>query len=257
MILISAALLVLPSVGQAQDRAMTPVSEEAQGLQVSSVQGKLVVTNAAHNTPILPPQKSPSPQPVVARPVVTQQTLDDAMPEDIQVLVDTIATNHGVDPRLVAAVMKVESNYNQFARSSKGALGLMQLIPATGERFGVRNFFDPAQNIEGGVRYLKFLAEKFGAHNLDLQLAAYNAGENLVARLGRVPQIRETVDYVRKIRTIYKPEKDPAESLVVREEPVAAKPAPSPSPAPKPAGIIYSSVNERGVTRFSNIGPPN
>jgi soluble lytic murein transglycosylase-like protein len=81
----------------------------------------------------------------------------------------------------------------------------MQLIPETGRRFGVRDFFDPAQNIEGGVRYLKFLSDKFGAANLDLQLAAYNAGENLVERLGRVPAIRETRDYVRKIRNIYKP----------------------------------------------------
>ena len=123
-----------------------------------------------------------------------------AMPEHIQALVNSISRTHGVDPRLVAAVMKVESNYNRLARSSKGALGLMQLIPATGQRFGVRDFFDPAQNIEGGVRYLKFLSDKFGAHNLDLQLAAYNAGENLVERLGRVPRIQETVDYVRKIK---------------------------------------------------------
>jgi hypothetical protein len=85
-----------------------------------------------------------------------------------------------VDPRLVAAVMKVESNYNRWARSPKGALGLMQLIPATGKGLA-SSFFDPAQNIEGGVRYLKFLSEKF-AHNLDLQLAAYNAGENVVER---------------------------------------------------------------------------
>ena len=82
----------------------------------------------------------------------------------------------------------------------------MQLIPATGQRFGVQDFFDPAQNIEGGVRYLKFLSDKFGAHNLDLMLAAYNAGENAVERFGRVPRIRETIDYVRKVRSIYKPE---------------------------------------------------
>ena len=127
------------------------------------------------------------------------------MPEYIQSLVDSISRTHDVDPALVAAVMKVESNYNRWARSSKGALGLMQLIPATGQRFGVQDFFDPAQNIEGGVRYLKFLSDKFGAHNLDLLIAAYNAGENAVERVGRVPQIRETIDYVRKVRSIYKP----------------------------------------------------
>jgi soluble lytic murein transglycosylase-like protein len=151
--------------------------------------------------------------------------------------------------------MKVESNYNSRARSSKGALGLMQLIPATGARFGVRDFFDPAQNIEGGVRYLKFLSDKFGAHNLDLQLAAYNAGENLVERLGRVPQIRETVDYVRKIRRIYKPENGPKTASAPVDAQTAA--APAPPPPPKPPSIIYSSVDDRGVTRFSNMGPPN
>jgi len=130
----------------------------------------------------------------------------------------------------------------------------MQLIPETGRRFGVREFFDPAQNIEGGVRYLKFLSDKFGAHNLDLQLAAYNAGENLVERLGRVPQIKETIDYVRKIKKIYNPDHAPktAQAPVVTQ--TAAAPAP---PPPRPPAIIYSKVDDRGVIRFSNMGPPN
>jgi soluble lytic murein transglycosylase-like protein len=243
MILISAALLDLPLSAQAQDRAVTPISDAAQGLQVSAVQGKLVVTNAAHNPPLLQQAES----------VPVRQSLDNGIPEHIQSLVDSISTTHGVDPRLVAAVMKVESNYNRWARSPKGALGLMQLIPATGQRFGVRDFFDPAQNIEGGVRYLKFLSNKFGAHNLDLQLAAYNAGENLVERLGRVPRIQETVDYVRKIRKIYKPENEPKIASTAKA-PTAAAPAP---PPPKPPAMIYSSVDERGVIHFSNTGPPN
>jgi soluble lytic murein transglycosylase-like protein len=244
MILVSAALLwSLPLTVRAQDRAVTPTSNAAQGLQVSAVQGKLVVTNTAHNPPLQ-----------TSRPVSLRQIPDTVMPEHIQTLVESISKTHGVDPQLVAAVMKVESNYNPWARSSKGALGLMQLIPATGERFGVRNFFDPAQNIEGGVRYLKFLSDKFGAHNLDLQLAAYNAGENLVERLGRVPQIRETVDYVRKIKTIYKPENGPKSAPASGVTQTAAAPAP---PPPKPPAVMYSSVDERGVTRFSNMGPPN
>src|SRR6266550_3913880 len=117
-------------------------------------------------------------------------------------LVDTIASNHGVDPALVRAVMKTESNFDRWARSPKGAQGLMQLIPATARRFGVRDSFDPEQNVEGGVRYLKFLLQKFNG-NLDLSLAAYNAGENLVEKLGRIPAIPETTNYVRKIRAIY------------------------------------------------------
>jgi hypothetical protein len=151
--------------------------------------------------------------------------------------------------------MKVESNYNRWARSPKGALGLMQLIPETGARFGVRDFFDPAQNIEGGVRYLRFLADKFGHANLDLQLAAYNAGENLVARIGRIPPIRETRDYVRKVRTIYRPSERPALTASLPDPKAAA--AKPPEPAQEPPITIYKSMDTRGVVHFTNIGPPN
>src|SRR5205085_7877829 len=89
-----------------------------------------------------------------------------------------------------------------WAVSNKGALGLMQLIPETGRRYGVRDFFDPQQNVDGGVRYLKFLLDKFKG-NLDLSLAAYNAGENLVERLGSIPPIPETTNYVRRVRASY------------------------------------------------------
>lgn len=248
LVLSTVLLCSLRLTVRAEDRAVTPISDAAPGLQVSSAQGKLVVTNAASNPPLVPSNTLPS-QPV-AKPV---HALDESMPPSIQSLVNSISKTHGVDPRLVAAVMKVESNYDRWARSKKGALGLMQLIPATGQRFGVRDFFDPAQNIEGGVRYLKFLSEKFGTHNLDLTLAAYNAGENVVERLGRVPPIRETVDYVRKIRNIYRLESGPALVSATSDTQAAAAPAP---PPPKPP-VIYSSVDERGVTHFSNMGPPN
>jgi hypothetical protein len=229
---------------RAEDRAVTPISDEPQGIQVSVVKGKLVVTNTAPNPPVV---VSPAP--------VREAPGPDSMPDHIQTLVNSISKTHGVDPRLVAAVMKVESNFNRWAKSSKGALGLMQLIPATGRRFGVRDFFDPAQNIEGGVRYLKFLSEKFGAANLDLQLAAYNAGENLVERLGRVPQIQETVEYVRKIKRLYKP--DGGLMLVSASEEQTATAA-DPAPVPEAASdVIYRRVDEHGVIRFSNVGPPN
>src|SRR5262249_55596247 len=130
------------------------------------------------------------------------------IPDPLKRLVETISANYGVDAALVKAVMKTESNFNRFAVSNKGALGLMQLIPSTGRRYGVRDFFDPQQNIDGGVRHLKFLLDKFNG-NLDLSLAAYNAGENLVERLGRVPSIPETANYVRKIRAIYKTKSTP------------------------------------------------
>ena len=123
-------------------------------------------------------------------------------PAGIGRLIDHIARKHGMDPELVKAVARVESNYNPTAVSPKGALGVMQLLPKTAERFGVANPYDPAQNIEGGIRYLKFLRDRFPG-NLSLVLAAYNAGENAVRKHGGVPPYRETRDYVHKIRQLY------------------------------------------------------
>lgn len=114
-------------------------------------------------------------------------------------LIESIAASHGVHSTLVRAVIEVESSYDRYAVSPKDARGLMQLIPETGRRFGVRDFFDPRQNIEGGVQYLRFLLEKFEG-DIDLTLAAYNSGENRVERLGRIPYIPETINYVRKVR---------------------------------------------------------
>ena len=125
----------------------------------------------------------------------------------------------------------------------------MQLIPSTGRRYGVQDFFDPQQNIEGGVRYLKFLLEKFNG-NLDLSLAAYNAGENLVERLGRIPSFPETTNYVRKVRAIYKTKSTPVMAVGISPAKMAAASAPEP---PK----IFKTVDARGVVHFSNIEPSN
>ena len=126
----------------------------------------------------------------------------------------------------------------------------MQLIPETGRRFGVRDFFDPQQNVDGGVRYLRFLLEKFNG-NLDLSLAAYNAGENLVGKLGRIPPIAETANYVRRVRAIYKTKAAP-----VVLAPAIASPTRSESVKDEPPQI-FRSRDERGVVHFSNIEPPN
>ncbi len=123
-------------------------------------------------------------------------------PAGIGRLIDRIARKHGMDPELVRAVARVESNYNPRAISPKGARGVMQLLPETAERFGVADAYDPAQNIEGGVRYLKFLRDRFPG-KLSLVLAAYNAGENAVRKHGGIPPYPETRDYVRKIRQLY------------------------------------------------------
>ncbi len=122
--------------------------------------------------------------------------------EDFHAIAEEKARQHNVDPQLVKAVIKAESNWNPSAISPKGALGLMQLMPATATLLGVVNPFDPAENIDGGTRYLKYLLSKFSG-NLTLALAAYNAGPKLVERKGAVPSIPETVTYVKRVLAYY------------------------------------------------------
>ncbi|HYK21957.1 MAG TPA: lytic transglycosylase domain-containing protein [Pyrinomonadaceae bacterium] len=111
---------------------------------------------------------------------------------------------YGVDPYLIFLVMEQESHFNTHAVSPKGARGLMQLMPGTGRKFGVRKPHDPAQNVAGGTRYLKDLLNRFN-NRVDLVLASYNAGEGAVIKFGhRVPPYRETRNYVKKISYRYK-----------------------------------------------------
>ena len=109
--------------------------------------------------------------------------------------IEQIAAQVSLPPQLIHSVIKVESNYNPFAISPKGAQGLMQLIPATARRFGVANVFNPAENIQGGSKYLKYLLDLYRG-NYALALAAYNAGEAAVARYGGVPPFPETRNYL-------------------------------------------------------------
>jgi soluble lytic murein transglycosylase-like protein len=117
---------------------------------------------------------------------------------DVSGLVNDIAARHDVEPSLVDSVIQVESNYNPYAISPKGAMGLMQLIPGTARRFGVSDTFAPEQNIEGGVRYLKYLMELYSGDE-KLALAAYNAGEGAVAKYKGVPPYPETRNYVYQV----------------------------------------------------------
>lgn len=118
-------------------------------------------------------------------------------------LIKVNAARFGVDPYLIFCVIEQESQFKQFARSPKGAQGLMQLMPATARRLGVRRPYDPAENIMGGTRYLKELMGMFGGR-VDLVLASYNAGEGAVMKYGRqVPPYRETREYVKKIGKRY------------------------------------------------------
>lgn len=118
-------------------------------------------------------------------------------------------TRNGVDPVLIYAIMHQESAFKQKAVSHKGARGLMQLMPATAVRFGVRNIFDPRDNIEGGTKYMRFLLDTFDG-DVPLALAGYNAGEGAVFKYGRqVPPYRETREYVRRIGERYAILRDP------------------------------------------------
>lgn len=119
-------------------------------------------------------------------------------------LIESAAKANGLDAKLVHAVIRAESGYNVRALSPKGAVGLMQLIPGTAQRYGVRNSYDPEQNINGGTRYLRDLLKMFNG-NVELALAGYNAGENAVIRAGnRIPPYPETMAYVPKVLGFYK-----------------------------------------------------
>jgi hypothetical protein len=122
--------------------------------------------------------------------------------QDIDLAIDEAAARHSVDPNLVRSVIKVESNFNPNAVSRKGAMGLMQLMPATARSLNVSNPFDPQQNVDAGVRHLKKLLESYGG-NVRLSLAAYNAGAGAVARSAGVPHFAETQNYVRRITNLY------------------------------------------------------
>jgi hypothetical protein len=130
---------------------------------------------------------------VVAGPVV-------ASPEDpnLKAMIDSIADEQGVENHLVHSVIRAESNYNTNAVSPKGAQGIMQLIPATARRFGVSNVFDARENIQGGVRYLRFLLEYYKG-DYPKAIAAYNAGEGAVDKYNGIPPYAETQNYVYRV----------------------------------------------------------
>jgi soluble lytic murein transglycosylase-like protein len=169
----------VPSAGTASMRAARSAAAEVSGYfgreSVQSANAKIVAANARGHQ---------------------------ASQEEIDASIVMAAARHNVDPNLVRAVVKVESNFNSNAVSRKGAMGLMQLMPSTARSLNVKNPFDPDQNVDAGVRHLKQLLENYGG-DVDLTLAAYNAGSGAVRRSAGVPRYAETQNYVRRITNLY------------------------------------------------------
>jgi soluble lytic murein transglycosylase-like protein len=184
-----------------------------------------------------------APRAVPSVAVAPAESAETRTPSGIDEAVEQIAARYSLSPALLHSVIKVESNYNPYAVSRKGAQGLMQLIPETARRFGVGNSFNPLENIEGGARYLRYLIDLYGAENGSLVLAAYNAGEAAVAKYRGVPPYRETQNYL----VLVKKQLDKA---------IGARPTPAPQPPPKPASVaggpahIQEIVETDGTVRY-------
>ncbi len=151
------------------------------------------------------PDEVPYPEPVaVASPADESAPPGDTVMESTPYgeIISAVSEAHGVDPLLVRALIQVESNYKPRARSRKGAMGLMQLMPSTARSYKVRNPFDPRANIEAGIKHLKSLIDRWG---VELGLAAYNAGEGAVTRFNGIPPYRETRNYVSRILSLSRP----------------------------------------------------
>lgn len=139
-----------------------------------------------------------SKRPKYSRFITIRGSLPRAVKSDYDALIKRVANDHLLEPALVKAVVHAESGFNPYATSHKGAMGLMQLMPGTAERFGVENAYHPEENVQGGVKYLRLLVDRYQG-NLRLVLAAYNAGERVVDRLQEVPPYKETQVYVGRV----------------------------------------------------------
>jgi soluble lytic murein transglycosylase-like protein len=206
LVLCVAVLLALPSVARADlirlknGRVISVESWQIKGETIVMVfrdgGGELEAPQSVVEEVLAdeyPRLKPAPPQPVIAE--------APAPADDIPTMIDVLAERYGVDPKLAHAVVRVESNYKPRAVSPKGARGLMQLMPATAQQYGVEDSFDPGENLEAGLRHLRGLLDRY-RNDVRTALAAYNAGVFAVAKYGGVPPYRETQDYVRRIMTL-------------------------------------------------------
>lgn len=153
------------------------------------------------------PHLDPAPQAIAARAQAPAPDMSILQSTPYGALIEATAEANGVDPLLVRALIQVESNYKPRARSAKGAMGLMQIMPSVAREYNVRNAYDPQANITAGVLRLKSLIDKWGT---ELGLAAYNAGEAAVMRYGGVPPYRETQSYVSRILSLIGQRRQPS-----------------------------------------------
>jgi hypothetical protein len=211
----------------------TPAIANGESFRLVAPDGTVHYTNAPTDPAyermgIAPRRRLPSPLPAAASRGTTFVDF-----------VRAAAARYGVPERLVLAVIHAESRGNPRAVSPKGARGLMQLMPQTASLLGVRNSFDPEENIDGGVRHLRRLIDRYG-NDLRLALAAYNAGEQAVAQYGGVPPYAETQGYVQRILAQYR-----GDDTV------------GPAPAGFPAiDVTYRVEREDGTVVYTNIRPP-
>ena len=196
--------------------------------------GARVFTNFAPTSPV-------SDLKMIGSPPVPNTPLSSPNPkaEAYTPIIEKYAGDYRVDPSLIQSIIAVESGFNPKAVSPKGARGLMQLMPETAKRLGVDNSFDPEQNIQGGVKHFRSLLDTFNG-DISLSLAAFNAGENLVKVLGRIPNIRETKDYVQSITKKY--DKKKSEQGVQNNE------------NERPT-VMYRYYDESGALHLTNIPP--
>jgi soluble lytic murein transglycosylase-like protein len=176
----------------------------------------------------------PPPSPPMGVTTAEDATSGPLTNDRLEQLIKMVSERHNVDPALVRAVIRTESNGDPAAVSNKGAQGLMQLMPTTAAEMGVTNAFNPQENLEGGVRYLRQLLSRYGG-DLDKALAAYNAGAGAVDRAKGVPRYRETQEYVKKVTSSY-----------YSGAPARANSAKATESNTNPSHPMYQTVDEQG-----------